>query len=86
MHDASAKSEGGLSLNDALEKGPNLLPLLRGILLCFRVGKVGVKGDLEKPFLQLSLCEEDRNVCCFLWCTDTKRFSLVPNHLHFCCK
>ena len=44
MHDASAKSEGGLSLNDALEKRPNLLPLLWGILLRFRIGKVGVVG------------------------------------------
>ena len=67
VHDASAKSEGGLSLNDALEKGPNLLPLLWGILLRFRIGKVGVVGDLEKAFLQLSLHDEDRNVCCFLW-------------------
>ena len=38
VHDASAKSEGGLSLNDALEKGPNLLPLLWGIILHFRIG------------------------------------------------
>ena len=67
VHDASAKSEGGLSLNDALEKGPNLLPLLWGILLRFRIGQVGIVGDLEKAFLQLSLHEEDRNVCCFLW-------------------
>jgi len=37
------------------------------ILLRFRVGKVGFVGDLEKAFLQLSLREEDRNVCCFLW-------------------
>ena len=51
VHDALAKSEGGLSLNDALEKGPNLLPLLWGILLRFRIGKVGVVGDLEKAFL-----------------------------------
>ena len=67
VHDASVKSERGLSLNDALEKGPNLLPLLWGILLRFRIGKVGIVGDLEKAFLQLSLHEEDRNVCCFLW-------------------
>ena len=67
VHDASAKSEGGLSLNDTLEKGPNLLPLLWGILLRFRIGEVGIVGGLEKAFLQLSLHEEDRNVCCLLW-------------------
>ena len=66
VHDASAKSEGGLSLNDALEKGPNLLPLLWGILLRFRIGKFGVVGDHEKAFLQLLLQEEDRIVCRFL--------------------
>ena len=33
VHDASAKSKGGLSLNDALEKGTNFLPPLWGILL-----------------------------------------------------
>ena len=44
VRDASAKSEGGISLNDALEKRPNLLPLLWGILLRFRIGKVGVVG------------------------------------------
>lgn len=52
VHDASAKSEGRLSLNNALEKGPNLPPLLWGVLLRFRVNKVGVVGDLEKAFLQ----------------------------------
>ena len=67
VHDASAKSENGLSLNDALEKGPNFLPLSWDILLRFRIGKVGFVGDLEKAFLQLSLHDEDRNVCCFLW-------------------
>ena len=67
LSDASAKSEGGLSLNDVLEERPNLLPLLWGILLRFRIGKVGVVGDLEKAFLQLTLEEKQRNVCCFLW-------------------
>ena len=62
VHDASAKSEGGLSLNYALEKGPNLLPLFCGIPLRFRIGKVGIVGDLKKAFLLLSLHEE--NVSC----------------------
>ena len=67
VHDASAKFKGGFSLNDVLEKGPNLLALLWGIFLPFRIGKVSVVGDLEKAFLQLTLEEKDRNVCCFLW-------------------
>ena len=67
MYDASTKSEGKLSLNEALEKGPNLLPMLWGTLLRFRLGRVGVVGDLEKAFLQIVLREDERNVCCFLW-------------------
>lgn len=66
VHDASARSEGCLSLNDALENGTSLLPLLWGVLR-FRIGKVVVVGNLEKAFLQLILREEDRDVCCFLW-------------------
>lgn len=54
-------------MHDALENGPTFLPLLWGILLRFRIGKVGVVGDLEKAFLQLSPFEEYRNVKCFLW-------------------
>lgn len=49
MHDASAKSEGGLYLKDALEKGPNLLPLLWGILLrnvCLFLW-LNPQGDIE---------------------------------------
>ena len=61
----SAKFEGGLFFNDALEKGSDLSLLLWAILLRFRIGKVGVVGDLEKVFLRLSLLE-DRNVCCFM--------------------
>ena len=94
VHDASAKSEGVLSLNDVLEKGPNLLPLLWGILLRFRIGKVGVVGYLEKAFLQLTLEEKDRNVCCFLWLNpqgeiEEYRYRKVifgQNHHHFNCR
>ena len=44
VHDASAKSEGGLSLKDALEKGPNLLSLLWGIILRFQISKFLLEG------------------------------------------
>lgn len=76
------QDQKGISLNDALEKGPNLLPVLWGTLLRFRVGRIGVVGDLEKAFLQILLHENDRNVCCFLWqhpdgCTVTYRLTRV---------
>lgn len=67
VFDASAKSQGKLSLNEALETGPNLLPLLWGTLLRFRIGRIAVVGDLEKAFLQIVLKESDRNACCFMW-------------------
>ena len=51
VYDASVKSERKLSLNDALKRGPNLLPLLCGTLLRFRLGCVGIVGDLKKVSL-----------------------------------
>jgi len=60
LYDASAKSEGKLSLNDALEKAPNLPPMLWGTLIRFRIGRIGLVGDLEKAFLQIFLREKDR--------------------------
>ena len=51
VHDASAKSEGGLSLNDALEKGPNLLLLLRGILFSdSELARSVLLAILRRPF------------------------------------
>ncbi len=42
----SAATVDGVSLNDLLEKGPNLLNDLTGILLRFRKFAVGVAGDI----------------------------------------
>ena len=80
VHDASARSSGLLSLNDALEKGPNLLPLLWGILLRFRVGRIAVVGDLEKAFLQITLQQKECNVCCFFMETAKWTYNHISAH------
>ncbi|KAI3378452.1 hypothetical protein SNEBB_011348, partial [Seison nebaliae] len=67
VFDASARSEGKLSLNQCLEVGLNLVPKIFGILLRFREGKIGVVGDLARAFLQISLPEDDRDVTRFFW-------------------
>ena len=83
VHDASERSEEHISLNDALENGPSLLPLLWGVLW-FWIGKVAVVGNLEKAFLQLILLEEDRDVCC--WCVQIQEGILwcKNRRLSFC--
>jgi hypothetical protein len=67
VFDASAKSKGGLSLNDSLKPGPSLLPRVMSVHLRFRRGRHAVVGDLGKAFLQIRLNETDRDVTRFLW-------------------
>ncbi|XP_008205950.1 uncharacterized protein LOC103316068 [Nasonia vitripennis] len=72
IFDASAapkptKEKKSLSLNDCLEKGPNLIELISSILLRFREGMIGVVSDIKKAFLQISLNASDRDFLRFLW-------------------
>ncbi|KAJ8918512.1 hypothetical protein NQ315_015217 [Exocentrus adspersus] len=67
VFDASAHEKDGISLNQCLEKGPNLIELIPSILLRFRENPVGVVADIRKAFLQISLSESDRNFLKFLW-------------------
>ena len=57
VFDASAKKEGP-SLNECLEAGPSLLPMLMDILLRFRLKKVVLISDIEKAFLNVSISPE----------------------------
>ena len=66
VFDASAKGYNGVSLNDCLEAGPNLLPNLLGLLTRFRRWKVAVTADVAKAFLQIRVHEADQNVLRFL--------------------
>jgi len=52
VFDGSAKADPKLfSLNDCLEKGQNLTPLVFDVLLKFRQHKVGIIGDIENHFI-----------------------------------
>ena len=59
VFDAASKFDG-VSLNDNLLTGPDLLNNLVGILLRFRSGKIGVMADVQQMFHQVRVCEEDR--------------------------
>ncbi|XP_005097005.1 uncharacterized protein LOC101851945 [Aplysia californica] len=67
VFDASARGKNGISLNDCIETGPNLIPELIQVLLRFRRWKFGLTADIQKAFLQIKLNKEDQNVHRFLW-------------------
>lgn len=72
VFDASACGPNSLSLNDCMQTGPNLLPLLSDVLMRFRRCRIALSADIEKAFLQISVRPEDRDVHRFLWKIDNK--------------
>jgi len=66
VFDASAHELGKPSLNDCLEKGPNLIEIIPNILERFRKHEVGVTADIEKAFLQLQVAPADRDYLRFI--------------------
>lgn len=67
VFDASAKDKNGLSLNDCMNSGPNLIGNLLDILLRFRRWKYALSGDITKAFFQIQVNSVDQNVHRFLW-------------------
>ena len=82
VFDASAPGYNGISLNDCLETGPNLLPNLVEILVRFRRWLIGLSADITKAFLQIKVQRSDQDVHRFLWDCDgtirTMRFVRLP--------
>uniref|UniRef100_A0A7I4YMI9 Uncharacterized protein n=1 Tax=Haemonchus contortus TaxID=6289 RepID=A0A7I4YMI9_HAECO len=67
VFDASAHYKGCPSLNDALYRGPVILPSL-----WFRIAKIAITSDVEKAFLQVHLQGQDRDSTRFFWLYDHK--------------
>ncbi|XP_054709448.1 uncharacterized protein LOC129219153 [Uloborus diversus] len=67
VFDGSAKTRNSVSINECVEKGPNLIELIPAILNRFRWGKIGVISDIKQAFLQIALNDSDRDVLRFLW-------------------
>lgn len=66
VFDCAAKCNG-ISLNDNLLPGPNLLNSLQGILLRFRKFPVAFSSDVECMFYQVKVPEKHRDLLRFLW-------------------
>ncbi|XP_017888927.1 uncharacterized protein LOC108630255 [Ceratina calcarata] len=66
VKDAAAKEEG-VSFNDLLLTGPDLLKSLPGVIMRFRQFAYAVKGDIRDMFLKIKIREEDQDAQRFLW-------------------
>lgn len=82
VFDASAQGQNGVSLNECVETGPNLIPSLVKILVRFRRWPIAIVADIQKAFLQIAVRPEDRDVHRFLWSDNGRvrvmRFARVP--------
>ncbi|UYV76893.1 hypothetical protein LAZ67_14002313 [Cordylochernes scorpioides] len=67
VFDASCLGHNGLSLNQCLEKGPNLLERIPETMIRFRENKFGVTADIRKAFQMVAIEESERNYLRFLW-------------------
>ena len=80
VYDASAKPrKAEKSLNECLHRGPVILQDLCGLLMRFRLNKIGIVSDIEKAFLQIGLQIPDRDVTRFLWLKDIRNPQLKNN-------
>lgn len=66
VYDAAAKSSG-VSLNDELLKGPDLLNSLCGILWRSREYSILVSGDIEEMYHRILLTKSDQDAQRILW-------------------
>ena len=65
-------------LNDLLETGPSLQPLIFDILLKNRLHKFCLTGDVKKAFLQIKINSKDRDAQPLFWYTDLQQRHEVP--------
>lgn len=66
VFDAAAKTNG-VSFNDLLESGPDLLQGLVGVLIRLRQFKVAFAADTKDMYLRVKVINEDQGAQRFLW-------------------
>lgn len=69
VFDSSAKCQG-ISLNDVLMTGPNLMNNLVGVLMRFRLEKIAVIADLQQMFYSFLVHPSHRDYLRFVWYED----------------
>ena len=81
VYDASAKTKKtNLSLDECLYRGTVILEDLCGLLLRFRMKRIGIIADIEKAFLQIALEPKERDATRFSWLKNIKQ-PASPNNL-----
>ena len=64
---AQKNARSGLSLNDCMAKGPDLLALLEDVLLHFRTVQVAIILDLTKAYQGIHTREKEKHLRRILW-------------------
>lgn len=67
VFNGSLKLSSGLSLNDLLHSGPNLLPNLADLIINWRNYKFVFLADIEKMFRQILIHPDDQHYQSILW-------------------
>ncbi len=62
IFDTSAKANNGVALNDILETGPNLYPLLTDVLIGFCSHQIGLTADISKMFREILLHDTEKDL------------------------
>ena len=81
--DARSKTIGP-GLNEILQKGSCLTPLLFNVLLRFRFNPTDIIADIEKAYLQISVADSHHDFLRFLWFDDIFKYIPEVTKYSFC--
>ena len=79
----AASKYKGISLNDALRTGPDLLCNLHGLLLRFKQYSLAITADIEAMFMQIGIQPQAQNYLRFLWTENGNERIFKYNRLIF---